>query len=305
MKWRRAKYHPLTMSREKLAAHAHPGPHQPIPAGSDAPRPGGEAPPPDGHAAPAPPDLIAIGNALARSEPAHFRDLAALAGAQADPMQHRDAAAGAPAPLLIFDEEPLAGPGALPESDDDADPLAGLLAEYRRALIHRERDHDAHELKAIGRPQVAVPLPEDPFLDARGRFETGSLLGDLLGSQQNIDTVLGEMDTFRADHLFAEEDRHEILALLAPARKAGRALSQAALLARQEHHLISVDSHFPMLVARTDTDAPDETGADIGADAGADIDADTQAAGTGAQAPADAPSAHTNPSPEPHDDEQP
>ncbi|WP_454725038.1 MULTISPECIES: TagK domain-containing protein [Cupriavidus] len=299
------------MSREKLATAAHPGPHEPIPAGPADPRPGDEATRPDGHGAPGAPDLIAIGNALARSEAAHFRDLAALAGAQADPMQHRDAAAGAPAPLLIFDEEPLAGAGALLESDDDADPLASLLAEYRRALIHRERDHDAHQLKAIERPQVAMPLPEDPFLDARGRFETGSLLGDLLGSQQNIDLVLGEMDNFRADHLFAEDDRHEILALLAPARKAGRALSQAALLARQEHHLISVDSHFPTLVARTDADA--RAAAEIeagGANATTDTTTNTTTDATtdtaaDAQAHTDAPPAHPNPSPEPQDDEQP
>ncbi|CAJ7784185.1 type VI secretion system [Burkholderia pseudomallei] len=198
-----------------------------------------------------PVDLIALGNALPRSEPAHFADLAELANLPAAAHPHGRASAGAAAPLVILDEEALSDAAPPAFDSTNHDPLAHLLTEYRRALIHQERSY-AHVLKSIERPQIAVPLPDDPFLDAPGRYRRGSLLGDLLGSRQNIDYVLDEMNPFRAEALFTDEARHDVLLLLAPRRRKKAHFPQTALLARHEHHLMSVDSHFPTLGAETD-----------------------------------------------------
>ncbi|WP_232431232.1 TagK domain-containing protein [Burkholderia ubonensis] len=187
-------------------------------------------------------DLTALGNALPRSEPAGFADLAALACAGSD----------AGAALAVFDDEPLGLVAPVSPNADDGDPLEKLLAEYRRALIHRERDY-AHELKEIEQPQIAAPLPDDPFLDAPGRYRTGSLLSDLLDKRQKIDFVLDGMNPFLAEQLFVDDARHDVLLLLAPAHRQRPHFASAALLARHEHHLISVDSHFPMLNTITDT----------------------------------------------------
>ncbi|AOJ72719.1 TagK domain-containing protein [Burkholderia savannae] len=200
---------------------------------------------------PPPVDLIALGNALPRSEPAHFADLAELANLPVAPHPYGRASAGGAAPLVILDEEALSDPAPPALDSTDIDPLAHLLAEYRHALIHHERSY-AHELKSIERPHIAAPVPDDPFLDAPGRYRQGSLLGDLLGNRQNIDYVLDEMNPFRAEELFAEEKRHDVLLLLAPLRRKKAHFPQAALLARHEHHLMSVDSHFPTLTAETD-----------------------------------------------------
>ncbi|MDD1483802.1 TagK domain-containing protein [Burkholderia thailandensis] len=200
---------------------------------------------------PPPVDLIALGNALPRSEPAHFSDLAELANLPAAPPPYGSASAGVAAPLVILDEEALSDPAPPVADSTDIDPLAHLLTEYRHALIHHERSY-AHELKSIERPQIAAPVPDDPFLDAPGRYRRGSLLGDLLGNRQNIDYVLDEMNPFCAEALFAEEERHDVLLLLAPLRRKKAHFPQTALLARHEHHLMSVDSHFPTLTAETD-----------------------------------------------------
>ncbi|PCE31332.1 hypothetical protein BZL54_16440 [Burkholderia ubonensis subsp. mesacidophila] len=190
--------------------------------------------------APTPVDLIALGNALPRSEPAGFVDLTALAGAESDTER-----------LAVFDDEPLGVVAPVSPDTDSGDPLETLLAEYRRALIHRERD-PAHALKEIEPPQIAVPLPPDPFLDS-GRYWTGSLLSDLLDTRQRIDFVLEGMNPFLAEQLFVDDARHDVLHLLAPAQRQRPHFSSAALLARREHHLISVDSHLPMLNTITDT----------------------------------------------------
>lgn len=200
---------------------------------------------------PPPVDLIALGNALPRSEPAHFADLAELANLPAAPPPYGSASAGVAAPLVILDEEALSDPAPPVPDSTDIDPLVHLLTEYRHALIHHERSY-AHEFKSIERPQIAAPVPDDPFLDAPGRYRRGSLLGDLLGNRQNIDYVLDEMNPFCAEALFAEEERHDVLLLLAPLRRKKAHFPQTALLARHEHHLMSVDSHFPTLTAETD-----------------------------------------------------
>ncbi|MET1531233.1 TagK domain-containing protein [Burkholderia sola] len=193
---------------------------------------------------PAPVDLVALGNALPRSEPAGFVDLTALADAKSN-------GARADTTLTVLDEEPLGVVAPVSPDLDNGDPLEALLAEYRRALVHRERS-TAHALKEIEPPQIAVPLPPDPFLDTE-RYRAGSLLSDLLDARQQIDLVLGEMNPFLSDQFFVDDARHDVLHLLAPAQRRRPHFPSAALLARREHHLISVDSHFPMLATFTDT----------------------------------------------------
>jgi hypothetical protein len=192
-------------------------------------------------------DLIALGNALRRSEPAAFADLAALARVTSDTDM----------PLAILDDEPLGVVAPASPDSGDGDPLETLLAEYRRALVHRECS-PAHPLKEMEPPQIAVPLPPDPFADT-DRYRTGSLLSDLLDTRQQIDRVLDEMNPFLAEQLFADSTRHDVLQLLAPARRQRPHFASTALLARREHHQISVDSYFPMLDTFTDTSTTEPT----------------------------------------------
>ncbi|WP_175923656.1 TagK domain-containing protein [Burkholderia latens] len=196
--------------------------------------------------APAPVNLIALGNALPRSEPAGFADLTALAGTQSN----------GDTPLTVLDEEPLGAVAPVSPDLDSDDPLDALLAEYRRALIHRGRSA-ALALKEIEPAQIAVPLPPDPFLDTE-RYRTGSLLNDLLDTRAQIDLVLGDMNPFLSEQFFVDDARHDVLQLLAPAQRRRPHFPAAALLARREHHLISVDSHFPMLTTFTDTSTTEQ-----------------------------------------------
>jgi len=207
--------------------------------------------------------LASAQSAVAPADPTDFSDLAALAGPDIDtgPPDFSDLIAlagdyveeGYGPEELLADREPLAlldhtaaaraGTPSPSDSAEEADPLATLSAEYRRALLHGERSQ-AHDLKAEATARATARIPADPFLDAPERFAEGSLLDDLLGDKQNIDTVLAELDDFNGGQLFEQERSHEILALLAPRGLAGQHVTQTALLARQEHHLISVDSNF-------------------------------------------------------------
>ncbi|WP_207004222.1 TagK domain-containing protein [Trinickia mobilis] len=130
---------------------------------------------------------------------------------------------------------------------DETDPLAALSAEYQQALLHRTRG-SAHELKNVSTENAPVIAPpDDPFMDAPERYGEGSLLEDLLGNGRNIDAVLESLDPFGGGQVFEADEHHEILALLAPGNAPSQRFPQPAMLARQEHHLISVDSHIPMV----------------------------------------------------------
>jgi hypothetical protein len=187
---------------------------------------------------------------FAHGEPADepdFSDLIALAGPAALDERYHDHPHGEHASLLALGRGSQGSGIELPLEADESDPLAALTAEYRQALLHHKRDY-SHELKktSVDNAPIAA-VPHDPFADAAARYAQGSLLDDLLGSRQNIDTVLESLDAFAADQLFEPDEQHEILALLAPGAVADPLFPQTALLARQEHHLISVDSHIPML----------------------------------------------------------
>ncbi|TKC89803.1 TagK domain-containing protein [Trinickia terrae] len=141
---------------------------------------------------------------------------------------------GSGMPLMLDDEE-------------EADPLAALTAEYKQTLLHRTRG-SSHELKNVSTENAPIAAPpNDPFMDMLERHGEGSLLEDLLGSNRNIDAVLESLDKFGAEQIFEADERHEILSLLAPGNAPSQLFPQPAMLARQEHHLISVDSHIPMV----------------------------------------------------------
>jgi hypothetical protein len=209
---------------------------------------------PNGHDEPQHTDLIAVGNALPRTEAAHFGDLALLAEAPpaASPAARTRGSQNDPYSLL---GNTLAHrPRPAPDEAESHDPLASLFDEYQHALIQHEGGHvHKHELKAIGQPKVSTPVPDDPFTGHAERYRDGSLLGDLLAGRSSIKNVLDEMNPFFADDLFRREPSHDVLHLLAPHGTAPQQFARTAPLTRQEHHVISADSHFPMLTAVTDT----------------------------------------------------
>ncbi len=195
--------------------------------------------------------------APAAADPNDFSDLIALAGTLGQ-IDHYHDHPEVGDPLSILD----GAPGALPpghglfDEGNEADPLTQLSEEYRQTMLHGGRDVP-RELKDHRLDNPRLRAPEDPFLDAPERFAQGSLLDDLLGQRQNIDTVLKELDSFGADLLFARDERQEVLTLVAPPGLAAQhASAPSAQLARREHHLMSVDSPFPLAATTTTPQEP-------------------------------------------------
>ncbi|MFM0068709.1 TagK domain-containing protein [Paraburkholderia aspalathi] len=199
-----------------------------------------------------PVDLIELGNRLPRSEPAAFRDLAALS---ASPIDGPDTSAlqhpAARHTVLDENEREIRMPQLGPAP---ADLLAALHAEYQQAVTRQERASPGR-LSAPAQAQITVPLPEDPFLARSGHFTRGTLLDELLGHACRVDTILGQMDPFDAETIFTEEAHHDVLLLLAPPHVRSSRVKQTTLLARREHHLVSADSHFT--IAGIDMHSPE------------------------------------------------
>ncbi|MEX3897586.1 TagK domain-containing protein [Paraburkholderia sp. BR10954] len=130
---------------------------------------------------------------------------------------------------------------------DDADPLAALTLEYRDALLNRKSENGPEpKASAEARSESIIGSPPDPFAELVDPSRTEASVFDLLTQGKNIDTLLDGLDSFGAEQIFEADQTREILALLAPrgipAHRAGR----TALLAREEHHLVSMDSHIAM-----------------------------------------------------------
>ena len=181
------------------------------------------------------------------SNPSDFSDLIGLAGLSVLDDRYQDGPTGERELLPAFGRLSTGGGLQLPAETDESDPLATLTSEYRQALLQHKRGY-THDLKnvAADKTSIATP-PQDPFQDTSERYAEGSLMDDLLGSDRNIDALLESLDTFGAEQIFEADPQHEILALLAPGSVPDLLFPQTALLARQEHHLITVDSHFSML----------------------------------------------------------
>lgn len=180
--------------------------------------------------------------------PDDFRDLIALAGPNVRVVRYHDHPSGEPALLDTLEERPVVDMADLPSGEDETDVLAALALEYREALMYGGQGR-ARKLKNIDVTARAL-LPADPFRDGPMKISPGTLLDDLLGPGR-MQRVMAQLDAFGAGQLFAPVEQHEILALFAPRSLHGRRTPQAALLARQEHHVFSVDSCVPMLDART------------------------------------------------------
>ncbi|WP_322015190.1 TagK domain-containing protein [Paraburkholderia sp. J12] len=185
-------------------------------------------------------------DSTAPASPADFSDLIAMSGALAD----RD---GDPL-LSLLDrsapamEDPDDGKVLfLPVDTDGQDPLATLTLEYQQALLSQKSGHE-HDLKsahADGSGPIIV-APQDPFADLANHPDSEASVFDLLTKGRNIDTLLGSLDAFDAGQIFEAEKHHDILTLLAPRGIAARRGAHAAPLSREEHHMISMDSHMAM-----------------------------------------------------------
>jgi|GEM_PF-1668053 len=137
--------------------------------------------------------------------------------------------------------------GALEANAAESDPLAALTLEYRQALLS-PKSGSTRTLKTAGvdSNSAALPMQHDPFAEPASPSDAESSVLDLLTNGKNVDTLLDSLDAFGSGQIFEADETHEILALLAPHGLSPRHASQAAQLARQEHHLVSVDSHIPM-----------------------------------------------------------
>ncbi|MEX3636245.1 TagK domain-containing protein [Paraburkholderia sp. BR14427] len=130
---------------------------------------------------------------------------------------------------------------------DEADPLAALTLEYRDALLN-QNSGNAPEPKASAEAQSEpiIGSSPDPFAELVDPSQMETSVFDLLTEGKNIDTLLDDLDSFGAEQVFEADQTHEILALLAPRGIPAHRASRTALLAREEHYLVSMDSHMAM-----------------------------------------------------------
>ncbi|WP_231337642.1 TagK domain-containing protein [Paraburkholderia sprentiae] len=175
-------------------------------------------------------------------QPDDFSDLIALAEEHdEDPLQLRrephapeDGAHGGMAMLLAA-------------GIDEADPLAALTLEYRHALLSH-KNGSAHQPKATAEDhgEPIIRAPHDPFARLVDPLHSESSVFDLLTKGKNVDTLLESLDSFGAEQIFRADETQEILALLAPRGLPRHRAKTTAQLAREEHHMVSVDSHIAM-----------------------------------------------------------
>lgn len=125
---------------------------------------------------------------------------------------------------------------------DKSDPLAVLSLEYQQALLSPQDSH-----RVLG-PTVAaaggriVDLQRTSPIDFPAPPQSEASVLDLLTQGKNIDTLLEGLDAFGAGMIFEADERHEILALLAPSNISQRPARKAEHFARSAYHTISVDS---------------------------------------------------------------
>ncbi|MCC8402570.1 TagK domain-containing protein [Paraburkholderia sp. MMS20-SJTN17] len=203
----------------------------------------------------------AVAPAADRIEPAlpkldEFSELIALAGEDDDdPLQLRR---DPHAPERV---EPDGLAKFLTAGSDASDPLAALTLEYRQALLS-QKSGDAHEPRATSADRVesAILAPQDPFAELVDPSQTELSVSDLLTKGENIDTLLESLDSFDAGQIFKADQTQEILTLLAPRGVTSHRASRTPQLVREEHHLVSMDSHIAMpdSIEYEATEFPDE-----------------------------------------------
>jgi hypothetical protein len=130
---------------------------------------------------------------------------------------------------------------------DESDPLAALTLEYRHALLS-QKSGNAHELKATAevRGESVIRASHDPFAELADPSHAESSVCELLTKGKNIDTLLERLDSFGDEQIFKANETHEILALLAPRGIPAHRANRTAQLAREEHHMVSMDSHMAL-----------------------------------------------------------
>jgi hypothetical protein len=151
--------------------------------------------------------------------------------------------------------------GALESDTSEVDPLATLTREYRDALLSQKSGNTRALKAASSNSNGRATTPQhDPFDELAPRSHAESSVFELLTHGRNIDTLLDSLDAFGSDQIFAADQAHEILMLLAPRGLSPRHTTQAAQLAREEHHMVSMDSHLsvPDSTEYEETKSPDE-----------------------------------------------
>jgi len=136
---------------------------------------------------------------------------------------------------------------------DESDPLAPLVFEYRHALLSRNSSHSQEPCTmAETRGELLIKAPSDPFSALADPSQTEASVFDLLTKGKNVDSLLESLDAFGAEQIFKADEPHEILTLLAPRGVPAERASQTAQLTREEHHMVSVDSHMATPVSTED-----------------------------------------------------
>jgi hypothetical protein len=152
--------------------------------------------------------------------------------------------AGESSSVPLFDVKPESREAASEDRSVPDDPLEKLGMEYRDAITLGFRTESVATPRASSSPaQCSAPFP-DPFDQHGAGRRPGTLVTDLLGKRQGIDTLIASLDCFGHAALFEEEPKREILALLAPPGTRVAKTAAGATLTLQEHHRMSMDSAF-------------------------------------------------------------
>ncbi|MFT4066129.1 TagK domain-containing protein [Paraburkholderia sp.] len=203
-------------------------------------------------------------------KPEDWSDLIALAGDGCDnghgdplrtanhsPVREDDGRGGS----TLFWTTDVGAADTLESNVSELDPLAALTLEYRQALLS-QKSGNTHALKTAtaDNSNPVITIRHDPFAELTPPSHTESSVVDLLTHGRNIDTLLDSLDAFGAGQIFEADEPHEILTLLAPRGLSPRRASQAAQLAREEHHMVSIDSSMsmPHSIESEEPESPDE-----------------------------------------------
>lgn len=151
--------------------------------------------------------------------------------------------AGENSSVPLFDARPESYEANEDQSIPD-DPLEKLGMEYRNAIVLGLRTESVATPRACSAPAFGTTPFPDPFDQHGSGHRPGTLVTDLLGKRQGIDTIVASLDGFGHAALFEEEPKRDILALLAPRGTHIARTATGAMLTLQEHHRVSMDSAF-------------------------------------------------------------
>jgi hypothetical protein len=160
--------------------------------------------------------------------------------------------AGENASVQLFDVKPERCEAAQEHRSVSDDPLEKLGVEYRNAVVLGLRAESVATPRVGGASAHRAAPFTDPFDQHSAGRGPGSLVTDLLGKRQGIDTIIASLDRFGHVALSEEAPRIEILALLAPLGTHVARTVADGTLTLQEHHRVSMDSAFHPSSARAE-----------------------------------------------------